>query len=218
MSAIATRNPMMQTLRFIIGAVIAMLVLTPAGAHAADDQLIIQGQKAAYMAYDRIEFSYGGCATSGSTRLELRADSPTTGNIISAYPAPAVNAAGYVRAAVLLPDTIQRGNYYLVFQCLSPTSAVLSASATIKVEAVSLSATAPSVPVVPATTASGVATLTPQAPVATDTVLAKTGIDAIILFPVLLAIAMIGLIAVKFARKPAAVTWSASGTHFDRKR
>jgi len=218
MSAIATRIPMMQILRFIIGAVVAMLVLTPAGAHAADDQLIIQGQKAAYMAYDRIEFSYGGCATAGSTRLELRADSPTTGNIISAYPAPAVNAAGYVRAAVLLPDTIQRGNYYLVFQCLSPTSAVLSASAVIKVEAVSLNAATPTVPTVLTPTASGVATLTPQAPVVADKVLAKTGVDAIILFPVLLAIAMIGLIAVKFARKPAAVTWSASGTHFDRKR
>ncbi len=209
---------MIKVLRTIIGAVVAMLVLAPTSAHAADDQLVIQGQKAAYAAYDRIEFSYGGCATAGSTRLELRADSPTTGNIISAYPAPAVNAAGYVRAAILLPDTIQRGNYYLVFQCLSPTSAVLSASTVIKVEAVSLNAATPAVPDVPATTASGVATLTPQAPVVADKVLAKTGIDAIILFPVLFAIAMIGLIAVKFARKPAAVTWSASGTHFDRKR
>jgi hypothetical protein len=218
MSATATHNQMIKVLRTIIGAVVAMLVLAPTGAHAADDQLVIQGQKAAYAPYDRIEFSYGGCATAGSTRLELRADSPTTGNIISAYPAPAVNAAGYVRAAVLLPDTIQRGNYYLVFQCLSPTSAVLSASAVIKVEAVSLNAATPAVPDVPATTASGVATLTPQAPVVADKVLAKTGVDAIILFPVLFAIAMIGLIAVKFARKPAAVTWSASGTHFDRKR
>ena len=218
MSAITARNPMMQILRFIIGAVIAMLVLTPAGAHAADDQLVIPGQKAAYAPYDRIEFSYGGCATSGSTRLELRADSPTTGNIISAYPAPAVNAAGYVRAAVLLPDTIQRGNYYLVFQCLSPTSAVLSASAAIKVEGVSLNVATPSVSTVLVPTASGVATLTPQAPVVADKALAKTGVDAIILFPVLLAIAMIGLIAVKFARKPATATWTAAGTHFDRKR
>ncbi|MSO32718.1 MAG: hypothetical protein EXQ64_07895 [Ilumatobacteraceae bacterium] len=218
MSATATHNQMMKVLRNIIGAVIAMLMITPAGARAADDQLIIQGQKAAYMAYDRIEFSYGGCATSGSTRLELRADSPTTGNIISAYPAPAVNAAGYVRAAALLPDTIQRGNYYLVFQCLSPTSAVLSASALIKVEVISLNAATPVQPTVPATTASGVATLTPKAPVVADKVLAKTGIDAIIIFPVLLAIALIGLIAVKFARKPAAITWSASGTHFDRNR
>jgi len=218
MSRTAANNHMIKVLRNIIGAVIAMLVLTPAGAHAADDQLVIQGQKSAYMAYDRIEFSYGGCATAGSTRLELRADSPTTGNIISAYPAPAVNAAGYVRAAVLLPDTIQRGNYYLVFQCLSPTSAALSASAVIKVEAISLNAATPSVPTVPAPTASGVATLTPQAPVVADKVLAKTGVDAIILFPVLIAVALIGLIAVKFARKPAAVTWSASGTHFDRNR
>jgi len=209
---------MIKVLRTIIGAVIALLVLAPTGAHAASEQLVIQSQKAAYVAYDRIEFSYGGCATAGSTRLELRADSPTTGNIISAYPAPAVNAAGYVRAAVLLPDTIQRGNYYLVFQCLSPTSAVLSASAVIKVEAVSFNAATPAVPEVPATTASGVATLTPQAPVVTDKVLAKTGVDAIILFPVLFAIALIGLIAVKFARKPAVQTWTASGTHFDRKR
>jgi hypothetical protein len=51
-----------------------------------------------------------------------------------------------------------------------------------------------------------------------DKALAKTGVDAIILFPVLLAIAMIGLIAVKFARKPAVATWTAAGTHFDRKR
>ncbi|MEI7881951.1 MAG: hypothetical protein WCI32_00230 [Actinomycetota bacterium] len=209
---------MIKVLRYVIGAVVTFLVLAPAGAHAVDDQLIVQNQKPAYMAYDRIEFSYGGCATSGATRLELRADSPTTGNIISAYPAPAVNAAGYVRAAVLLPDTIQRGNYYLVFQCLSPTSVVLSASAVIKVEAVSLNAATPSVPAVPTTTASGVATLTPKAPVVADKVLAKTGIDAIIVFPVLLAVALIGLIAVKFARKPAVPTWSASGTHFDRNR
>jgi hypothetical protein len=218
MRSTAAHNQMIKVLHNIIGGVVAMLLLFPAGAHAADDQLIIQSQKPAYMSYDRIEFSYGGCATTGATRLELRADSPTTGNIISAYPAPAVNAAGYVRAAVLLPDTIQRGNYYLVFQCLSPTSVVLSASAVIKVEAVSLNAATPSVPAVPTTTASGVATLTPKAPVVADKVLAKTGIDAIIVFPVLLAVALIGLIAVKFARKPAVPTWSASGTHFDRNR
>jgi hypothetical protein len=34
----------------------------------------------------------------------------------------------------------------------------------------------------------------------------------------LFAIAMIGLIAVKYSRKPAASAWSASGTHFDRNR
>jgi len=209
---------MIKVLRHIIGGVVAILVLTPAGARAADDQLIIPGQKAAYVAYDRIEFSYGGCATTGATRLELRADNPTSGNIISAYPAPAINAAGYVRAAVLLPQTIQRGNYFIVFQCLSPTSAVLSASAMIKVEGVSLSPAASVAPVVPAATASDVATLKPKAPVAVDTALAKTGIDAIILLPILLAIAMIGLIAVKYSRKPAASAWSASGTHFDRNR
>jgi hypothetical protein len=218
MSASATHNHMMKVLRIIIGAVMALLVLAPTGAHAADDQLVITGQKAAYAPYDRIEFSYGGCATAGSTRLELRADSPTSGNIISAYAAPPVNSAGYVRAAVLLPDTIQRGNYYLVFQCLSPSSAALSASAVIKVEAVSLNSATPSEATVAAPNAVDVATLTPKAPVVADKALAKTGVDAIIAFPVLLAIALIGLIAVKFARKPAVATWTASGTHFDRNR
>lgn len=218
MSPSATQIRMIKVLRYIIGGVVALLVLTPAGAHAAEDQLIIQSPKAAYTAYDRIEFSYGGCATTGATRLELRAENPTTGNIISAYPAPAINAAGYVRAAVLLPDTIQRGTYYLVFQCLSPTSAVLSAAAVVKVEAVSLTPADSSATSMPAANASGVATLTPKAPVAVDTALAKTGIDAIILLPILFAIALIGLIAVKFARKPAVASWTASGTHFDRNR
>jgi hypothetical protein len=213
-----THHQMMKVFRSIIGGVVAMLVLAPSGAHAADDQLVIQNQKPAYVAYDRIEFSYGGCSPSGSTRLELRADNPASGNIISAYAAPPVNSAGYVRAAVLLPDTIQRGNYYLAFQCLSPTSVALSASAVIKVEAISLNSATPSEATVAAPNAVDVATLTPKAPVVADKALAKTGIDAIIVFPALLAVALIGLIAVKFARKPAVATWTASGTHFDRNR
>ena len=180
----------------------------------ADGQLVIQNPKASYLSFEKIEFTSGGCSPSGTTSLELRSDNPQTGNVISAYAAPKVNAAGYVRAAVMLPINIQSGTYYLAFNCVAPNSAQLSSSAAIKVETAVITAPEPQVPVTP-----GVVTLTPTEPVVLDTELAKTGLNTIIVLPVLATIALIGLINIMFSRRrTVAPSWSASGNRFNNKQ
>lgn len=180
----------------------------------ADGQLVIQDPKASYLSFEKIEFTSGGCSPSGTTSLELRSDNPQTGNVISAYAAPKVNAAGYVRAAVMLPINIQSGTYYLAFNCVAPNSAQLSSSAAIKVETAVVTAPEPQVPIAP-----GVVTLTPTEPVVLDTELAKTGLNTIIVLPVLATIALIGLINIMFSRRrTVAPSWSASGNRFNNKR
>lgn len=180
----------------------------------ADGQLVIQNPKASYLSFEKIEFTSGGCSPSGATSLELRSDNPQTGNVISAYAAPKVNAAGYVRAAVMLPINIQRGTYYLAFTCVAPNSAQLSSSAAIKVETAVITAPEPQVPLAP-----GVVTLTPTEPVVVDTELAKTGLNTIVVLPVLIAIALIGLINIQFSRRrTVATSWSATGNRFDNRR
>ena len=180
----------------------------------ADGQLVIQNPKAEYLSFEKIEFTSGGCSPSGATSLELRSDNPQTGNVISAYAAPKVNAAGYVRAAVMLPINIQRGTYYLAFSCVAPNSAQLSSSAAIKVETAIVTAPEPQVPIAP-----GVITLTPTEPVVVDAELAKTGLNTIIVLPVLAAIALIGLINIMLSRRrTVAPSWSASGNRFNNKR
>jgi len=180
----------------------------------ADGQLVIQNPKAEYLSFEKIEFTSGGCSPSGATSLELRSDNPQTGNVISTYAAPKVNAAGYVRAAVMLPINIQRGTYYLAFNCVAPNSAQLSSSAAIKVETAVVTAPEPQVPIAP-----GVVTLTPTEPVVVDAELAKTGLNTIIVLPVLTAIALIGLINIMLSRRrTVAQSWSASGNRFNNKR
>ena len=180
----------------------------------ADGQLVIQNPKAEYLSFEKIEFTSGGCSPSGATSLELRSDNPQTGNVISAYAAPKVNAAGYVRAAVMLPINIQRGTYYLAFSCVAPNSAQLSSSAAIKVETAIVTAPEPQVPIAP-----GVITLTPTEPVVVDAELAKTGLNTIIVLPALAAIALIGLINIMLSRRrTVAPSWSASGNRFNNKR
>ena len=180
----------------------------------ADGQLVIQNPKAEYLSFEKIEFTSGGCSPSGATSLELRSDNPQTGNVISAYAAPKVNAAGYVRAAVMLPINIQRGTYYLAFSCVAPNSAQLSSSAAIKVETAIVTAPEPQVPIAP-----GVITLTPTEPVVVDAELAKTGLNTIIVLPVLAAIALIGMINIMLSRRRQVVTtWSATGNRFNNQR
>lgn len=180
----------------------------------ADGQLVIQNPKAEYLSFEKIEFTSGGCSPSGATSLELRSDNPQTGNVISTYAAPKVNAAGYVRAAVMLPINIQRGTYYLAFNCVAPNSAQLTSSAAIKVETAVVTAPEPQVPIAP-----GVVTLTPTEPVVVDAELAKTGLNTIIVLPVLAAIALIGLINMMLSRRrQVATTWSATGNRFNNQR
>jgi len=200
----------------------AVLPLFPNSASAArpilkpraDGQLVIQNPKAEYLSFEKIEFTSGGCSPSGATSLELRSDNPQTGNVISAYAAPKVNAAGYVRAAIMLPINIQRGTYYLAFNCVAPNSAQLTSSAAIKVETAVVTAPEPQVPIAP-----GVVTLTPTEPVVVDTELAKTGLNTIIVLPVLAAVALIGLINIMLSRRrQVATTWSATGNRFNNQR
>ena len=180
----------------------------------ADGQLVIQNPKAEYLSFEKIEFTSGGCSPSGATSLELRSDNPQTGNVISAYAAPKVNAAGYVRAAVMLPINIQRGTYYLAFNCVAPNSAQLTSSAAIKVETAVVTAPEPQVPLAP-----GVVTLTPTEPVVVDAEIAKTGLNTIIVLPVLAAIALIGMINIMLSRRRQVVTtWSATGNRFNNQR
>ena len=180
----------------------------------ADGQLVIQNPKAEYLSFEKIEFTSGGCSPSGATSLELRSDNPQTGNVISAYAAPKVNAAGYVRAAVMLPINIQRGTYYLAFNCVAPNSAQLTSSAAIKVETAVVTAPEPQVPIAP-----GVVTLTPTEPVVVDAEIAKTGLNTIIVLPVLAAIALIGMINIMLSRRrQVATTWSATGNRFNNQR
>ena len=180
----------------------------------ADGQLVIQNPKAEYLSFEKIEFTSGGCSPSGATSLELRSDNPQTGNVISAYAAPKVNAAGYVRAAVMLPINIQRGTYYLAFNCVAPNSAQLTSSAAIKVETAVVTAPEPQVPIAP-----GVVTLTPTEPVVVDAEIAKTGLNTIIVLPVLAAIALIGMINIMLSRRRQVVTtWSATGNRFNNQR
>ena len=180
----------------------------------ADGQLVIQDPKASYLSFEKIEFTSGGCSPSGATSLELRSDNPQTGNVISAYAAPKVNAAGYVRVAVMLPINIQRGTYYLAFNCVAPNSAHLTSSAAIKVETAVVTAPEPQVPIAP-----GVVTLTPTEPVVVDAEIAKTGLNTIIVLPVLAAIALIGMINIMLSRRRQVVTtWSATGNRFNNQR
>ncbi len=180
----------------------------------ADGQLVIQNPKAEYLSFEKIEFTSGGCSPSGATSLELRSDNPQTGNVISAYAAPKVNAAGYVRVAVMLPINIQRGTYYLAFNCVAPNSAQLTSSAAIKVETAVVTAPEPQVPIAP-----GVVTLTPTEPVVVDAEIAKTGLNTIIVLPVLAAIALIGMINIMLSRRRQVVTtWSATGNRFNNQR
>ena len=180
----------------------------------ADGQLVIQNPKAEYLSFEKIEFTSGGCSPSGATSLELRSDNPQTGNVISAYAAPKVNAAGYVRAAVMLPINIQRGTYYLAFNCVAPNSAQLTSSAAIKVETAVVTAPEPQVPIAP-----GVVTLTPTEPVVVDAEIAKTRLNTIIVLPVLAAIALIGMINIMLSRRRQVVTtWSATGNRFNNQR
>ena len=201
-----TTNSKATALRFVAGLCALFACLAPSVAHAADSELVIQDPKEAYLSYERVEFSYGGCSPSGTTRLELRSDNEKTDSVISSYPAPAINAAGYVRAAVLLPATISPGTYYLAFQCYAPSKALLSASAAIKVAAFVTD------PKPQTALAAGVVTLNPAVPVAVDTALAKTGIDAVIIAPVLLLLAAVGYINVRLARRRSNAAWSAVGT------
>jgi hypothetical protein len=196
----------------------ASLSLFPNSVSAAkpilNGQLVIQNPKAEYLSFEKIEFTSGGCSPSGATSLELRSDNPQTGNVISAYAAPKVNAAGYVRAAVMLPINIQRGTYYLAFNCVAPNSAQLTSSAAIKVETAVVTAPEPQVPIAP-----GVVTLTPTEPVVVDAEIAKTGLNTIIVLPVLAAIALIGMINIMLSRRRQVVTtWSATGNRFNNQR
>ena len=192
-------------LRVVAGLCAVLACLAPTAAYAADSDLIIQDPRTAYLAYERIEFSYGGCSPSSTTRLELRSDNKSTDRVISSYPSPAINAAGYVRAAVLLPATISPGTYYLIFQCYAPSKTLLTATAAIKV------ATYVSNPKPQSELPSGTVTFIPKVPAVLDTELAETGIDAMVIASILLALAAVGCINVRFARQRSKTVWSSSG-------
>jgi hypothetical protein len=61
--------------------------------------------------------------------------------------------------------------------------------------------------------------LTPTEPVVLDTELAKTGLNTIIVLPVLATIALIGIINIMLSRRRnVAPSWSATGNRFNNKQ
>lgn len=106
---------------------------SPVAAHGADsqhDELIIENLLPVYFPSERVDLQYSGCAPRTTTRLELRT-ARTGGLALAVYPSPQVNVAGNVRASVLLPNDMRRGEAFLILSCATVTGQVVLASASL---------------------------------------------------------------------------------------
>ena len=189
-------------LRAIAGFGALLMCLAPSVVHAADGDLVIQNPRSAYRANERVEFSFGGCSTFGTPRLELLSDNSESGRVIATYVPPEFNAAGFVRGAVLLPSKVTPGDYFLAVQCYKPGRQLFKSSVAIRVVAFS----ARPQPQFPLT--DGVVTLIPTAPSQVDSSLAKTGIDAVVVAQVLTALAALGFVNLSFIRRRSNPRWN----------
>ena len=179
-----------------------LMCLTPSVVHAADGDLVIQNPRSAYRANERVEFSFGGCSPYGTPRLELLSENSESGKVVATYVPPVFNAAGFVRGAVLLPGKIVPGDYFLAVQCYTPGRQLFKSSVAIRVVTFSASPQ-PQTPFV-----DGVVTLVPLAPSAVDRSVAKTGIDAMIIAPIMLALAAFGFLNLQRIHRRSNPRWS----------
>ena len=179
-----------------------LMCLTPSVVHAADGDLVIQNPRSAYRANERVEFSFGGCSPYGTPRLELLSENSESGKVVATYVPPVFNAAGFVRGAVLLPGKIVPGDYFLAVQCYTPGRQLFKSSVAIRIVAFSASPQ-PQTPFV-----DGVVTLVPLAPSAVDRSVAKTGIDAMIIAPIMLALAAFGFLNLQRIHRRSNPRWS----------
>lgn len=189
-------------LRAIAGFGALLMCWVPSAAHAADGDLVIVNPRSAYLANDRVDFAFGGCSPSGTPRLELLSGDMGSGSVITSYAAPVFNAAGYVRAAVLLPGNIAPGDYFLAVQCYTPSRQLFKSSVAIRIVAF----TADPQPRIPLL--DGVVTFIPLGPVQVDRSIAKTGIDVVIVAPILIALAACGFVNLRLARRRSNPAWT----------
>lgn len=199
---LSTHSTMNIVLRAIAVFGALLMCLTPSVVHAADGELVIQNPRSAYRANERVEFSFGGCSPYGTPRLELLSENSESGKVVATYVPPVFNAAGFVRGAVLLPSKIVPGDYFLAVQCYTPGRQLFKSSVAIRVVAFSASPQ-PQTPFV-----DGVVTLVPLAPSAVDRSVAKTGIDATIIAPIMLALAACGFLNLQRLRRRSNPRWS----------
>lgn len=197
-----THNTKTFVLRAIAVFGVLLMCFTPSVVHAADGDLVIQNPRSAYRAYERVEFTFGGCSPYGTPRLELLSENSEAGTVVATYVPPVLNAAGFVRGAVLLPSKIIPGDYFLAVQCYTPGRQLFKSSVAIRVVAFSASPQ-PQSPI-----PDGVITLMPLVPSPVDRSIAKTGIDAMIIAPIMIALAACGFLNLQRLRRRSNPRWS----------
>jgi hypothetical protein len=187
---------------------VILLVLSGAPALADDaeatqDGLTIENARAVYFPSERVDIRYSNCAPLAITRLELRT-ARNGGVALANYPAPFVNVAGSVRASVILPDNLPRGEAFLVLSCASATGPLVRASASLVLDL-------PSAAVAGSTAAVYVPVLYPVQPTEATEDLAVTGISVLpIAAGFTLALVLAGG-ALVFTRRRGGPQWSPAG-------
>ena len=97
------------------------------------DRMIIENPQAVYVPNERVDLLYAGCAPRAVTRLELRT-TPVGGLVLAEYPSPPVNLAGTMRASVLLPSVLPRGEAVFSLTCASESGPLVQAVAPVRLD------------------------------------------------------------------------------------
>ena len=173
------------------------------GADIKDDELIIENTRAVYFPSERVDLQYSQCAPRATTRLELRT-ARTDGLALAVYPSPQVNVAGSVRASVILPDAVPRGEAFLILSCATAAGPVVQASASLLMDL-------PTAAVTGNREVIYIPVLLPNQPEAATEDLAVTGLSVLpiavgVSFAVVLAAG-----ALVFTRRRGGPQWSPSG-------
>jgi hypothetical protein len=173
------------------------------GADIKDDELIIENVRPVYFPSERVDLQYSECAPRTTTRLELRS-ARTDGLALAVYPSPQVNVAGSVRASVLLPDDVPRGEAFLILSCATAAGPVVQASASLLMDL-------PTAAVTGNREVIYIPVLLPNQPAAATEDLAVTGLSVVpIAVGVLFAVVLAGGVLV-FTRRRGGPQWSPSG-------
>lgn len=179
---------------------------SPVAAHGADskhDELIIENVLPVYFPSERVDLQYSGCAPRTTTRLELRT-ARTGGLALAVYPSPQVNVAGNVRASVLLPNDMRRGEAFLILSCATPAGPVVQASASLLMDL-------PTAAVMGSRDVIYIPVLLPNQRAAATEDLAVTGLSVVpIAVGVIFAVVLAGG-ALVFTRRRGAPQWSPAG-------
>jgi hypothetical protein len=104
-----------------------------AGGTLFQDDLIIENAQVVYFPGERIDLRYSGCAPLSMTRLELQS-ARRAGLAVAVYPSPSANVAGSVRASVMLPADLARGNSFLLLSCARADGQLVQAAAVLPID------------------------------------------------------------------------------------